>query len=548
LLIQQPNGSFAHEFSLAVSSPPAKLAVSDLDTDGDDDIVAVDSSDGGVFVLRQGAGGEFTSAIRHQAGAYPTDAEVIDVDGDGLLDIVTADFGSQAVSVFPGTALGEFGTRESHSVDDFPAAVEARDLDGDGDVDLATAPGNSGKVQVLLQAIDGSFERIDGGQLYANGYHGKSAMADFDEDGEDDLAFAMPTASGVGIAFGDALQVSTDLIDFGWLNAFGSATRSFTVRNTGSVPIVPGTIKVLGLSPGVFSLVDNGCTGTLARLATCEVDVRFDAPGATEELFDLAEIQGSSASGPRYVFVEAASFLSAYLSPSPSAIDFGYVAANRRSAPREVRIVNAGDEPAEIAEVSASPGFGVRLDTCSDELLLPENDCVVSVDFRPTASSPLAGTLMVAYSGGGTAPAAVALRGTRTPPARSPRPSVSPPLVDYGPVDRDLARLTSALPRLLRGGPARLLRLPKFASRRSGTLHVRAHMLREGKRVVLVDAEARIEGGVPRRLVFRLTPRKRKLLRGSKRVRVKTVATFQPLGTRLIFRQAPEIVVRPPKR
>jgi len=546
LLIQQPDGSFIHEVSLAVSLPPV-LAVADLDSDGDDDIVGVDPSNGEVLVFRQGAGGVFASAVRHDVGGHPTGAEIVDVDGDGLLDVVSADFTGQAVSVLPGTGPGQFGTRESYSVEDFPADVEAGDLDGDADMDLVTTPGNTGKVQVLLQGDDGSFERLDGGQLYANGSHSGTEMADFDEDGEDDLALEV-SGSGVGIAFGDALHVSTDLIDFGWLSAFGSATQSFTVHNTGSAPVAPGAIEVMGLSPGAFSIVGNGCAGTLPRRATCEVDVRFDAPGATEELFDLVEIQGSSASGPRYVFVEAASFLSAFLSPSPSAIDFGYVGAGRRSAPREVRIVNAGDEPAEVAEVFASAGFGVGVDTCSDELLLPEDDCVVSVDFRPTASSPLAGTLTVTYAGGGPAPASIALRGTRTPPTRPLRPAKTPPPVDYGPVDRDLARLTSAFPKLLRGGPAGLLRLPRFETRRPGTLRVRAHLLRKGKRVALVDARARVKGGVPRRLGFRLAPRKRKLLRGSRPVRVKAVVTFRPFGTRLIFRQTSEIVVRAPKR
>ncbi len=545
VLVQGVGGEFSPTVELPISVGNASV-VRDLDGDGDADLSQLSSSDE-VLVFRQGPSGTFGAPTANPVDDSPTDLEVVDLDSDGHLDLVTSSTQhGGTISVVHGQADGSFEPAAIRASGPGTSALEAADLDGDGDIDLAL-PGYDGFARVMLQDASGNFELIDAGILHASVMGANSDLADFDEDGQDDLLLMVPSDAGIQVAFGDALYVSPTWIDFGWLSALDSATQSFTIRNTGSAPTAPGAIGVLGLSPGAFSIVGNSCTGTLGRRATCEVDVRFDAPVATDELFDLVEIQGSSASGPRYVFVEAASFLSAFLSPSPSAIDFGYVAAGRRSASREVRIVNAGDEPAEIAEVFASAGFGVGRDTCSDELLLPEDECVVSTDFRPTASSPLVGTLTVTYAGGGTGPASVGLRGTRTPPARPLRPGTKPPPVDYGPVDRELVRLTRALPKLLRGGPAGLLRLPRFATRQTGTLRVRAHAMRKGKRVALVDAKVRVEGGVPRRLSFRIASRKRKLLRASKPVRVKVNATFQPLGGGLVFRQASELLVRPPK-
>ncbi len=56
LLIQQPDGSFDQEGQLSFLTTPSELVASDLDDDGDDDLVA--TADGQVLTVLRGGDGE----------------------------------------------------------------------------------------------------------------------------------------------------------------------------------------------------------------------------------------------------------------------------------------------------------------------------------------------------------------------------------------------------------------------------------------------------------------------------------------------------------
>lgn len=551
LLIQQPDGSFDQESQLSVLSSPSGLITSDLDEDGDDDLVV--SAGGQVFTFLRGAGGAFDPYTLHTVTGT-SDVDIADVNSDGNLDIATVSYGGSGVlSVLTATSPGVWGPAIDHPVGVSAAALEVQDLDGDSDADVVVVPAAEERARLMLQREDGGFDSVEVDTFYTAGAAGQSGLADFDEDGEVDLALSV-WGRHVQVAFGDALSVTPSWIDFGWLQASSAATRPFTVRNTGSSALAPGSIDLVG-DMGPFSIVDNGCLGrTLDRRETCAVSVRFVAPGSTDQFSAGVEIQGSAASGPRFVALDAASWLPAVLLVDPGTVDFGYTAVGAASLPRSVRIVNGGGDLVYIESAVASPGFAVTGDACSDAVLGPGEACTVSVSFRPMSSASLVGSLTVAAAGAPPVSATLSGHGTRSPFTRSPRsrlPQRLPlrlpvrPAVDVQGIEAGLADLTDAIPRLIRGGPVRPRLLPVFKAPIGGRLSLALLAWNRGQRV-------RIGGGVLRfnrpssgRLSFRLNRALVKILRRPKATHVKAVVQFVPPGGSVI-KQAPEFVVKPP--
>jgi hypothetical protein len=547
VLVQGAGGGFSPTVELPVSVGDGSV-VRDLDEDGDADLAQLSSNDE-VLVFRQGPSGIFGAPSVNPVDDSPSDLEVVDLDSDGHLDLVTSSIQhGGTISVVHGQGGGSFQPVIIHPAGSAISALETADLDGDDDVDLAL-PGYDGFARAMLQDENGDFDLVDSGILYASVMGAGSGLADFDEDGQDDLVLMVPSHAGIQVAFGDALHVNTPWIDFGSMWASTAHTESFAVRNTGSSPVSPGAIELLEGSDA-FAVVDNECAGRMLGLReSCSVGIRFTAPLVDDAFGAVFSIAGSPATGPRFVLAEGSSFIPASLTINPADIDFGFVRAGGTSPVRSAQVTNTGSSPVSIDAASASQGFEIRADACAGQELDPGQSCAVSVVFKPTATTPLTGSLTVTFFGG-TTPASAALRGSRTAstvprtPRSTPLPSSTP---DFTSVERDLGRLVTTLPRLLRGGPTRILKLPAFTARFDGVLRLRLGVVRGGKQLALAHAWTRVAAGRAHRLSFRLVGDARRLLRRPQATRVKAVVTFQPKisgrvlqrSTRLLVEKAP---------
>ncbi len=123
----------------------------------------------------------------------PSAPQVADFDGDGNLDLAAASWGPGAnVVVLRGDGRGGFGPPSFYPVAGPSGGMVAADLDGDGDLDLAVA--NTGMlwdgttVTVLLN--DGGAGFVRGGVYVAGPGPTGITAADFDGDGDADLAVA----------------------------------------------------------------------------------------------------------------------------------------------------------------------------------------------------------------------------------------------------------------------------------------------------------------------------------------------------------------------
>lgn len=145
------DGSFALPTTYAAGISPGKLAVADLDLDGDDDLLVCDPGDTlvRVFLGRQTNGlpnGTFTAGVAYGAGASPSSIVIVDWDHDGIPDVVIgSDTAPATVSVLLGRGDGTLAKRffvptGGNNV----VALVATDYDENGAIDVLAIQRNSG--------------------------------------------------------------------------------------------------------------------------------------------------------------------------------------------------------------------------------------------------------------------------------------------------------------------------------------------------------------------------------------------------------------------
>lgn len=203
---------------------PVRTHVTDLDGDGDRDLLVADigflrptnKKLGSVVLFENTGEQQFTPVVLLDDVRRVACAEASDLDGDGDLDIAVCVFGHLDGKTIwlEQTSRLEF---VEHLLDDRPGAIHAFpiDADGDGDMDLAVALAQQFE-EVILYRNDG------GGHFEAEvlfkapvEYYGLSGIepVDLDEDGDIDILFTN----------GDTLDFPEERIDISPNNFYGLA-------------------------------------------------------------------------------------------------------------------------------------------------------------------------------------------------------------------------------------------------------------------------------------------------------------------------------------
>ncbi len=191
----------------------------DMDMDGDLDLF-VANQNGDPDALYRNDESQFTDVAPALGMDWPDRGEeygsvgpaVIDYDNDGDLDLFIASYGPDVlwdnqgdgtfVNVAPGTVLGT----DHHSV-----TAAWGDYDNDGWPDLFVASFLSDVPEDpdhLFRNVDGRFENVTPQQLLAKGASHGVSWADFDNDGDLDLALANNSAEGSHLLYRNDLQVN----------------------------------------------------------------------------------------------------------------------------------------------------------------------------------------------------------------------------------------------------------------------------------------------------------------------------------------------------
>lgn len=171
----------------------------DTNGDGNPDIVYVNSD---TIIARLGDGmGTFGPEIESDTMLI-TRTELGDVDGDGILDIVGVNNYDSTFTVARGNGTAMFSAPDPSPTVSDPVALSLGDLNGDGRDDAVVVSGQGGLLRSYVADASGLLTVEDSTGLGANYPARAVALGDFTSDGVLDVAY---TASGAPpmIALGD---------------------------------------------------------------------------------------------------------------------------------------------------------------------------------------------------------------------------------------------------------------------------------------------------------------------------------------------------------
>lgn len=197
LLLGHGDGTFTAGASYTSGNSVSGLGA-DFNHDGNLDLAWVnDIPKGTVYTLSGNGDGSFKKAINNKAHRDPTSIVTADFNRDGNLDLITTNFASSDISVLLGNGDGTFKPAVGHFIGSMTYTTNilaTADFNGDGNPDLAIV--NNGAIGISLGNGDGTFQS----QVMYGAGESSVAVADINHDGKLDL---VATGTGVEVLLGN---------------------------------------------------------------------------------------------------------------------------------------------------------------------------------------------------------------------------------------------------------------------------------------------------------------------------------------------------------
>jgi uncharacterized protein (TIGR03437 family) len=190
-----------------VGAGPESIATGDFNGDGNPDLVTANSAANSVTVLLGDGSGGFAAApgSPFAVGANPQAVAVGDFNRDGNLDIASANAADNTVTVLLGNGSGGFSAALGSpvAVGAGPESLAVADFNGDGNPDIATANLNGSNVTVLLGNGLGGFATAPGNPFTVGTGPHSIATGDFNGDEVPDLVTANSGSNTMTIILGN---------------------------------------------------------------------------------------------------------------------------------------------------------------------------------------------------------------------------------------------------------------------------------------------------------------------------------------------------------
>jgi len=192
VLLGEGGGSFLGPVPYGTGYGSMDVAVGDLDGDGAPDLVVANEENDNVSVLMGHGDGTFQVDSDPNVPGRPSSVRIAHLDGDGFLDLVVSCEGytgeTGQVSVLLGNGNGSFQTLVPYPTGQDSASVAVGLLTQEADPDLVAANRGDDRILVLEGAGDGTFQTgraVDVGDGPAS-----LVVDDFNLDGAEDIAVA----------------------------------------------------------------------------------------------------------------------------------------------------------------------------------------------------------------------------------------------------------------------------------------------------------------------------------------------------------------------
>ena len=218
ILVNAGDGTFGSAATYAVGGYPHQPYATDLDSDGHIDLVVPNHS-GNVSLLMNNGDGTFQPKIDLASDHAPTWAECADIDNDSYIDIVAGHNDNNEISIFRNNGDGTFQPEIIYeAAEGCTFSISCADLDNDGDKDLVAAARSSNSLSIFYNLTTSLSARqfcytppADYATLSGPG---SICNADFDHDGELDLAVANAQGAAISVFLNTGNGVYSNRTDY----------------------------------------------------------------------------------------------------------------------------------------------------------------------------------------------------------------------------------------------------------------------------------------------------------------------------------------------
>ena len=182
-----------------VGRAPRAVAAADLDGDGTQELITANRAGRSISVLTGDVESGYTVTDFDVDGA-PVDVEVTDLDRDGNIDIVVLDEFNNALWVFAGNGTTTLDAPTPIALGDVASRFILADATGDGEIDAVVTLPETNRV-LILGGIGGA--TVDA-PIFVTTESAPSdvAVVDLNDDGNADLAITLPESGVLSVHYG----------------------------------------------------------------------------------------------------------------------------------------------------------------------------------------------------------------------------------------------------------------------------------------------------------------------------------------------------------
>lgn len=257
------DGTFQASLTFTGITSASAIGVGDFNNDGILDVANAGSGIGRNMVVMIGNGdGTFGGQTTYSANSVIyTDIQTTDIDNDGNVDILVPMSDEGALSVYLGNGDGTFKDRVTYSANPHCSNLKLSDFNGDGNLDAFVINRGNDRFSILLGNNDGTFSAptytYNGNRSYGG------IVADFNNDNKPDLALTDNTSSLLRVYIGNgdgtfqARQTYQQVTN-------GVAATSADINGDGFPDIL-----VTHQTPSVISTFFGNGDGTFKEAITC---------------------------------------------------------------------------------------------------------------------------------------------------------------------------------------------------------------------------------------------------------------------------------------